>query len=92
LDENGGLDIDYPYIHWVFPYTSWQLGDNTAENDFMANALTGFSRSNPRWGQGPYGDGPPDGQDIRNGGYWGIPDDEPLPAASCVATHVAPGS
>jgi len=90
LDENGGLDEFHPYIHWVFPYTSWQLGGNTAEEDFMANALTGFSRSNARWGQGPYSDGPPDGQDIRNGAYWKT--DEALPAADCAAADVEPGS
>lgn len=91
LDEDGGLDLDYPYIHWLFPYTSWQLAENTAENDFMANALSGFSRSNARWGQGPYGDGPPDGQDMRNGGYWGVTEDE-LPSAACASASVEPGS
>lgn len=90
LDESGGLDEFHPYIHWVFPYSSWSLGDNSAEEDFMANSLTGFSRSNARWGQGPYGDGPPDGQDIRNGGYWKT--DDALPAASCAAADVTPGS
>lgn len=90
LDENGALDEFYPYVHWVFPYTLWQLGDNTAEQDFMANALSGFSRANNRWGQGPYADGPPDGQDIRNGGYWLT--DDALPDAACVSAEVEPGS
>ncbi len=85
-----GQDALHPWVHWVFPYTSWQLGDNTAEEDFMANALVGFSRTNDLWGQGPYGDGPPDGKDISDGGYWKT-DVEP-PTASCVSAEVEPGS
>jgi hypothetical protein len=85
-----GQDALHPYVHWVFPYTSWALGDNTAEEDFMASALTGFSRTNELWGGGPYGDGPPDGQDIREGGYWKTAD--PLPTADCAGITVTPGS
>ena len=32
----GGLDLLHPYVHWVFPMTVWARGDNTAEEDFMA--------------------------------------------------------
>lgn len=88
--SGGGLDGLHPYVHWVFPYTSWAFGDNTAEEDFMANSLTGFSRTNEMWGSGPYGDGPPDGQDIRDGGYWKT--DVALPTAACAGTTVTPGS
>jgi hypothetical protein len=88
--NGSGLDSFHRYIHWVFPLTVWQRGDNSAEEDFMANQLTGFSRTNPMWGQGPYGDGPPDGQDISEGGYWKTNDD--LPTAACVSDDVEPGS
>lgn len=81
-----GQDGLHPWIHWVFPKTIWQLGDNTAEEDFLQTALTGFSRTNTQWGAGPYGDGPPDGQDISEGGYWKT-DVEP-PTAECVAGDV----
>jgi hypothetical protein len=84
-------DPTYPFIHWVFPKTVWQLGDNTAEEDYMRTALTGFSRSNPLWGSGPYGDGPPDGSDVApDGSYWKTA--TTLPTDSCVGTDVAPGS
>jgi hypothetical protein len=86
----GGIDGAFPYIHWVFPFTQWQRGDNTAEEDFMANQLTGFSSTNQMWGGGPYNDGPPDGSDISDYGYWKTPDT--LPTAACGATHVEPGS
>ena len=26
-----GLDATYPYFHWVFPASTWQIGDNTFE-------------------------------------------------------------
>ena len=54
----------YPFVHWVFPSTRWQWGDNTQEESVGRTVLTGFSRANPLWGGGPYGDGPPDGQDV----------------------------
>jgi hypothetical protein len=85
-----GQDAIHPYVHWVFPHTSWVFGDNTAEEDFMANQVTGFSQTNPNWGQGPYGDGPPDGQDISNGGYWKTND--ALPTADCATTSPVAGS
>lgn len=85
-----GQDGIHPWVHWVFPATSWSLGDNAAEEDFMANALSGFSRTNPFWGEGPYGDGPPDGADIRNGGYWKTAEDPP--DADCASADVEPGS
>ena len=63
-----GQDGLHPWVHWVFPQTVWQLGDNTAEEDFVQLTVNGFSRTNTCWGEGPYGDGPPDDQDIREGG------------------------
>lgn len=81
-----GLDGTYPYFHWVFPMTIWQLGDNTFEEDAAQPTLTGFSRTNQQWGEGPYSDGPPDSQDIRDGGFWATAD--PLPTAECGAQAV----
>jgi len=76
-----GQDGIHPWIHWVFPKTVWQLSDNTFEEDIAQPSLTGFSRTNAQWGDGPYGDGPPDGQDISEGGWWKT-DVEP-PTADC---------
>ena len=39
---NGG-----PYWHWVFRSSSWQLSDNTMQNDFLLPTLRGTTRSNP---------------------------------------------
>jgi hypothetical protein len=74
----------------VFPKTVWQLADNTFEEDIAQPSLSGFSRTNPNWGDGPYGDGPPDSEDISEGGWWKT-DTEP-PAASCGAGDVSPSS
>lgn len=81
-----GQDGTYPWFHWVFPKTVWQLADNTFEEDIAQPTLSGFSRTNQQWGDGPYGDGPPDGQDIREGGYWKT--DVDPPSADCAAGPV----
>jgi len=81
-----GQDATFPWVHWVFPMTIWQLGDNTFEEAAAQPALTGFSRTNGQWGDGPYGDGPPDFEDISEGGYWKT-DVEP-PTAECAAQNV----
>jgi hypothetical protein len=85
-----GQDGTLPWFHWVFPKTVWQLADNTFEEDIAQPSLSGFSRTNQQWGDGPYGDGPPDGQDIREGGYWKT--DVDPPAADCAAADVTPSS
>ena len=81
-----GLDGTYPYFHWVFPATTWQLGDNTFEEGPAQPTLNGFSEANSNWGDGPYGDGPPDGEDISEYGVWATND--PLPTAACAASAV----
>jgi hypothetical protein len=85
-----GQDGIHPWFHWVFPKTVWQLADNTFEEDIAQPTLSGFSRTNQQWGDGPYGDGPPDSQDIREGGYWKT--DVDPPAADCAADDVTPSS
>lgn len=85
-----GQDSLRPYIHWVFPKVVWRLADNTFEEGIANPSVEGFSRTNAQWGDGPYGDGPPDGQDISEGGWWQT-DDEP-PVADCAATTVAVSS
>ena len=81
-----GQDASFPWVHWVFPMTIWALGDNTFEEAAAQPTLNGFSRTNGNWGDGPYGDGPPDGEDISEGGYWKT-DVEP-PSAACAAVAV----
>lgn len=81
-----GQDGQFPWFHWVFPKTVWALSDNTFEEDIAQPSLSGFSRTNQQWGDGPYGDGPPDGQDIREGGYWKT--DQDPPAALCAPVSV----
>ena len=75
MSSDPGLDATYPYFHWVFPSTSGQIGDNTFEEGPAEPTLNGFTQTNANWGDGPYGDGPPDGEDIREGGFWATDDD-----------------
>jgi hypothetical protein len=81
-----GQDGTYPWIHWVFPKTVWRLGDNTFEEGIANPTVEGFSRTNQQWGDGPYGDGPPDSEDISDGGWWKT-DVEP-PTAECASVSV----
>jgi hypothetical protein len=85
-------DSAFPYVHWVFPSTRWQRGNNGASEAIARRALNGFSRTNPMWGSGPYGDGPPDGQDVREYAWWKT--DAALPNATVCgdAPTIAPGS
>jgi len=85
-----GQDGTFPWVHWVFPKTVWQLSDNSFQEDATQPTLTGFSRTNALWGRGPYGDGPPDSQDISEGGYWKT--DVDPPTANCGAGSVTPSS
>jgi hypothetical protein len=86
----GSQDATYPWIHWAFPGSLWQLGDNTLAEGVGLPVLNGFSRGNANWGDGPYGDGPPDGQDITEGGWWKTADEPP--AATCATGNVTPSS
>lgn len=81
-----GLHPTHPYWHWAFPASTWVLGDNTFEEGNATPTLAGVTQTNSNWGDGPYGDGPPDGQDISEGGAWAT--DATLPTAACAAAAV----
>jgi hypothetical protein len=81
-----GQDGAFPWIHWVFPKTVWALAANNFQEEIAQPALSGFSRTNLQWGDGPYGDGPPDGQDISEGGWWKT--DVAPPTADCALAAV----
>lgn len=81
-----GQDGTYPWIHFVIPATIWSKGDETFARAALEPPYVGFSRTNTQWGDGPYGDGPPDGEDIRNGGWW-LTADTP-PTAECALQNV----
>lgn len=47
------------WMHWVFPFTRWVLGDFTMENDFMQVPVNGIGASNTQITvNGPYNDWP----------------------------------
>lgn len=88
-------DATYPWIHHVYPQTLWQVGQQQFQNDFAQPTLTGFSRSNTCWGDGPYDDGPHSeyGEfvDIANGAFWYTADDPPADT-ECDYADVTPGT
>jgi len=74
-------DPDWPYIHFLFPRTFWQIGPTTLGNDFAQPVVNGFSRSNPEWGVGPH-DGQPEAVPAGSpGGVWY--DTLDMPTAEC---------
>lgn len=70
-------DTQFKLVHWVYPRTRWEWGDNTQEEAIGRTVLTGRSSRNPLWGSGPYGDGPPNGADVVNWARWVTNDDLP---------------
>lgn len=51
-------DPTWPWIHWIWPSTSWSFGPSTLSSDHKTDRYNGFSRTNTVWGTGPYGDLP----------------------------------
>lgn len=51
-------DAVWPYVHWIWPSTYWQIAAHTLQNDFLQPKITGFSRGNTEWGEGIFGDLP----------------------------------
>lgn len=51
-------DTVTPYVHWTWPSVHMMIGDHTLQNDFGQPKITGYTRGNPLWGLGPYGDTP----------------------------------
>ncbi len=68
----------YRYLHWIWPSSFWQIADHTLQNDFNQPKVTAFTRANPNWGLGIYGDLPEAAGVL--GGFF-FTDDQP--AASC---------
>lgn len=91
---NDAQDPDLPWIHWVFPQSLWQYGQQTLQNDFAQPSFVGFTRTNTCWGDGPYGDGPEatygTAFDISTGGWFYTPTDPP--DANCTPSTVTPAS
>lgn len=78
-------DPTWPWWHWLWVATKWQLGQNTLQPDFGPVVLTGKSGVNTAWGTGPYGDQPADATDNQ----WGVwADAGSLPQATCDYSQV----
>jgi hypothetical protein len=56
--SNDHQDATWPYLHWIWPSTSWSVGVDTLQNDFNQPKVGGYSRGNPNWGLGLFGDLP----------------------------------
>jgi hypothetical protein len=88
-------DATYPWIHHTYPQTLWQIGQQQFQNDFAQPTLSGFSRANSCWGDGPYGDGPEATYglsiDMSSGGFYYTATNPPVDTA-CDYADVTPSS
>jgi hypothetical protein len=88
-------DISYPWIHHVYPRTYWQIGQQQFQNDFAQPTLTGFTRKNDCWGNGPYPDGPEEegygSVNLAQGGFFYSTIDPPTDS-DCDYADVTPAS
>jgi hypothetical protein len=86
----GGPDPTWPYIHWIWPMSRWQIADaELGSADFFRPSLTGFSLQNGLWGHGPYNDDP--GEVVGELGSFWFTDTAP-PTAFCGYQSVTPSS
>lgn len=76
--EDHPLATPFRYQHWIFPSSFWQLGNQTLQNDFNTPVLDGYTRGNPLWGLGIFGDLPEAAQPL---GGWFF--DDTTPSATC---------
>ena len=87
-----GRDSIHRFVHWVFPRSRWQRGNNTIAEGIGRTNISGFSQTNALWGSGPYGDGPPDGQDVTEWAYWKTNEEMPEAITCGDLGTVTPGS
>lgn len=79
-----------PYIHHVYPSTTWQQGAQTFQNEFAQPSLAGKASANTVWDEGPYGDQPEGIPTDSPGGLFYTA--EPLPDSECGYQDVTPAT
>ena len=83
-------DPDFPWWHFRWTSTTWQLGDNTLSADYLTPALTGFNRGNSEFGD-PYSDLPYDGTLPITADFFSMwLQAEDPPTASCGVQQITP--
>ncbi len=83
-------DPDYPWLHFRWPWTQWQIGPGTLSADYFQPQVTGFNRANSEFGD-PYEDLPASGTGVINNdffGYWYQAEDPP--SAVCGVQQLTP--
>lgn len=71
-------DQDLPWFHMIWPWAKFQIGQFTLGNSPATIPVNGFTRANPGWGLGPYGDAPESVEEA--GAVWL---DTSIPTADC---------
>lgn len=69
------------YVHWIWPFTRWQIGQHTLQDDFFQPKVTGFSQANNAIGLGIHDDIPVG--EVQIGPLGGFFYDDNLPTAQC---------
>lgn len=70
----------FPWWHWLWPRSTWALGQNTLQAEFGPVVAVGKSKANTAWGLGPYDD-MPEANDGSQLSFWADAND--LPVGTC---------
>ncbi len=82
-------DPDFPWLHWRWPSTQWQIGPATLGADYTQPQLTGFSQGNTEFGD-PYSDLPADGTGKIDSSFFSMwLEAGPPPTAACGTQDIA---
>lgn len=79
-DQQAVLNGQPMYYRYVFPRTTWVLGDQTLENKVITLPMSGHGKSNSQFGDGPANDLP---YDVYLAPMGIFDDDSELPDATC---------
>ncbi len=89
-DDLDHPDADFPWLHFRWPWTQWQIGPGTLSADYFQPQVTGFNRANTEVGD-PYTDLPASGTGVITNdffGYW-LQSEDP-PTAGCGVQTLTP--
>lgn len=82
-------DADFPWLHWRWPSTTWQIGPATLNADYFQPQLTGFSQGNTEFGD-PFTDLPLDGTTVIDSSFFSLwLQAEDPPTAHCGTQTIA---
>lgn len=81
---DGALSATRPYFRWVFPKTTWRIGDFTLNSGILVPTLNGRTWTNTNWYNGPAND-----WSFDSDRHYHVARDTTIPTTTCGATSLA---